>query len=195
MTKVEFFTALSNNLKDLPKIELREHINFYNEMIDDRMEEGLSEEEAVAMVGSVDDIAAQIRTDFVPVVKGSKREFKTWEIVFLVLGSPIWLSLLIAAAAVVFSLYIVIWALVVSLWAVFVSLICAGFTMVLSFIIGFIAGWNILNIVAVVGCGFVCIGLSIFMFFACKAITKGVVILSKNIALWIKKCFTKKEEL
>ena len=195
MTKVEFFTALSNNLKDLPKIELREHINFYNEMIDDRMEEGLSEEEAVAMVGSVDDIAAQIRSDFVPVAKGSKREFKTWEIVFLVLGSPIWLSLLIAAAAVVFSLYIVIWALVVSLWAVFVSLICAGFTLVLSFIIGFIAGWNILNIVAVVGCGFVCIGLSIFMFFACKAITKGVVILSKNIALWIKKCFTKKEEL
>ena len=195
MTKVEFFTALSNNLKDLPKIELREHINFYNEMIADRMEEGLSEEEAVAMIGSADDIAAQIRFDFVPVAKGNKREFKAWEIVFLVLGSPIWLSLLIAAAAVVFSLYIVIWALVVSLWAVFVSLICAGFTLVLSFIIGFIAGWNILNIVAVVGCGFVCIGLSIFMFFACKAITKGVVILSKNIALWIKKCFTKKEEL
>ena len=41
--------------------------------------------------------------------------------------------------------------------------------------------------------GIVCAGLSIFMFFGCKAVTKGILILTKKIALRIKSCFIRKE--
>ena len=52
MNKQEFLSRLRKQLKGLEDKE--ERITFYSEMIDDRMEEGLSEEEAVAAVGSLD---------------------------------------------------------------------------------------------------------------------------------------------
>ena len=60
MTKTEFVLELTSKLSLLPWEEVEDRISFYVEMIDDRMEDGLSEEEAVAAVGSVDEIAAQI---------------------------------------------------------------------------------------------------------------------------------------
>ena len=60
MNKQEFLTELKKALSPLSKADLEERLSFYSEMIDDRMEEGLSEEEAVAAIGSPDEIAAQI---------------------------------------------------------------------------------------------------------------------------------------
>ena len=106
-------------------------MTFYSEMLDDQMEEGLSEEEAVAAVGPVDEIVRQIIAD-TPLAKLAKermrprRQLKAWEIVLLVLGSPLWLSLGLAAIAVIFAFYVVLWSVSVSLWAVFASLaVCA----------------------------------------------------------------------
>ena len=51
-----------------------------------------------------------------------KKKMKVWEIVLLALGSPIWLTLLIAVFAVVFSIYVVLWSVIIVLWAVFAAL-------------------------------------------------------------------------
>ena len=48
MTKKEFLARLRRGLAQLPPEEREERLAFYSEMIDDRMEEGLSEQEAVA---------------------------------------------------------------------------------------------------------------------------------------------------
>ena len=53
MTKLQFLLALHDKLTGLPRDEVEERLNFYSEMIEDRMEDGLSEEEAVAAIGSV----------------------------------------------------------------------------------------------------------------------------------------------
>ena len=53
MTKIEFILSLSRALQGLPQSDVTERLEFYNEMIDDRIEDGLSEEEAVAAIGSV----------------------------------------------------------------------------------------------------------------------------------------------
>ena len=63
MTKQAFLSALRDGLSGLPQADLEERINFYSEMIDDRMEEGVPEEEAVAGLGSVDDVVSQILSD------------------------------------------------------------------------------------------------------------------------------------
>ena len=63
MTKMVFLLRLQAQLQGLPPQEVEERLHFYGEMIDDRMEEGVSEEEAVAAVGSVEEIVQQILAD------------------------------------------------------------------------------------------------------------------------------------
>ena len=190
MTKLQFLLSLHEMLKALPKDEREERLNFYSEMIEDRMEEGLSEEDAVAAVGTVDEIAAQITGDIPK--KAPKRQPKTWETVLLAVGSPIWFSLLIAALAVIFALYVSLWAVIISLWAIF-------FSMAACTVGGIIAGTvfscngHVPAGIAMFGAAAICAGLAIFSFFGCMAATNGTVLLTQKATLWLKNRFTKKE--
>ena len=121
MTKQEFLASLREGLRGLPPADIEERIAFYDEMIDDRMEEGLTEEEALAELGSVESVIAQItaETPLVKLVKEKvrrerKRSGKGLTTVLWALGSPIWVSLLLAAFAVVLSLLVTLWALAIS---------------------------------------------------------------------------------
>ena len=108
MNKQEFLDLLKDRLSGLPSGDVEERLSFWSEIIDDRMEEGLTESEAIAAVGSVEEISAQIISEFplsriVKEKAASGVRLRAWEIVLLCLGSPIWLSLLIAAFAIVIS--------------------------------------------------------------------------------------------
>ena len=48
MKKQEFITKLEEKLSRLPKKEVEERLNFYSEIIEDKIEDGLTEEQAVA---------------------------------------------------------------------------------------------------------------------------------------------------
>lgn len=197
MTKLEFIFALHDKLSGLPQEDAIEHLNFYTEMIEDRIEEGLSEDAAVAEVGNVDEIAAQILADMplsklvIEKIKPKKR-LKVWEIVLLTLGAPIWGSLLIAAFAVVFSLWVSLWSVVISFWAAFVSVAACAFGGVVGGLI-FVVSGNRLPGIAVFSGALVCAGLSVFFFYGCKAATIGAAWLTKKLALGIKKCFARRE--
>ena len=199
MTKLEFILSLSKKLSGAPEKEAEERIAFYVEAIEDRIEDGLSEEDAVADVGSVDDIATEILSE-IPLVKivtdkiKPKKKLRTWEIVLLAVGSPVWLPLLIAAIAVGLAIYASVWAIIVSLWAVFGSVIGCAVGGVTGALAIFITG-EITPALALFGAGIFLGGLSIFVFFGCKEATRGILKLTKWVALEIKKCFIKKEEL
>ena len=197
MNKQEFLLKLRAGIVGLPQEDIEERAAFYNEMIDDRLEEGFSEEEAVAEIGSVDEIVQQIiaETPLTKIVRENakpKRKLKTWETVLLAVGSPIWASLLIAAAAVVLSFYITLWALVISLWAVEFTFAVSAVGCVMLTVVLTVNG-NAMAGLATLGAGFVLAGLAIFLFFGCKAASKGVVLLAKKIVLWVKSIFMKKE--
>ena len=195
MTKLQFILSLHKKLSAYPKNEVEERLRFYSEMIEDRIEEGLSEEEAVAAAGSVEQIAAQIAADLSPAEPPKqKRHIKTWEILLLVLGSPVWLSLLLAALAVILSIYVSAGSILISLWAVFASLIgCAIGSTVLG--IGLVLSGIAIPGIAVIGAGIFSAGLAVFLFFGCKYLTKTFVVLTKNAGLWIKNRFLKKEDI
>lgn len=198
MTKISFILALHDKLSHLPQSEVEERLNFYSEMIEDRMEDGLSEEEAVLAVGNVDEIAEQIISDISSKKPQKdkalpKKKFKVWEIIFLALTSPVWISLLIAAFAVILSVYASVWAIIVSLWAVFISLIACTVAGAIAGI-GFIFSGYAPSGIAMISAGISLSGLSIFAFFGCKAATEGILLLTKKTALWIKNRFGKKEE-
>ena len=63
MNKSEFLNSLEEKLKELPKDEIRKTIDYYDEMIDDRIEDGMTEEEAVKSIGNSGDIALSILLD------------------------------------------------------------------------------------------------------------------------------------
>ena len=197
MDKQEFLTRLEQGLSGLPQEDISERLAFYGEMIDDRVEEGFSEEAAVAEIGPADAVIQQIvgETPIARLVKERvrpKRRMQAWEIILLILGSPIWLSLLVAAFAVVLSVYVVIWSVILSLWA-------ADLSLAVSVLGGAAAGvfllcrGDALPGIAALGAGIVLAGLSVFLFFGCRAATAGAAALTKKIALWVKTLILRKE--
>ncbi len=198
MNKQEFLCELQAALNGLPHDNIKESILFYSEMIDDRMDDGMSEEEAVADIGSVDEVASQIIAE-IPLLKIAKekikpkRKMKAWEIVLLCVGSPIWVSLLVAAVAVILSLYIALWSVIIALWAAFGALIGGTVGGIAGGILFIVTG-NIYSGVAMIGAGLVLAGLSIFAFFGCKAATRGIIVLTKKLALGLKGLFIRKEK-
>ena len=196
MNKHEFLAQLRNGLSGLPRKDIEERLTFYSEMIDDRMEEGYSEEESVEAVGTVDEIVEQIiaETPFTRIAKERikpKRELEKWEIALIVISFPIWFSLAIVAVAVVLSIYVLLLATFLLLWIVFATLVALS---VASVVTGSVVLFSEpLTGVAVYGIAFASAGLSIFMFFGCKVATKYILKLSKGLAVWIKNLFIKRE--
>ena len=185
MSKQEFIEKLRVKLSNLPQKEVDDRIAFYSEMIDDKIEDGILEEDAVKSIGDVDDIASQIITE-IPLSKIVKEKLKInrklefWEIALMILCAPILISVIVGLFVVIFSIYISLWSVVVSLWAGFVSL-CVG--AVYGILVGgalMIFGETFVNFV-IFSLGILAAGLAIFLYFGCKY--KKMLMLSLQTAL------------
>ena len=181
MNKFDFLTQLRAKLWSIPKEDTERSVEYYREMIDDRMEDGLSEEEAVAAIGDLDEIVKTILAETPPAEPQQqepkqKRKLSWWEITLLVLGSPVWAAMLIAAAAVIFSVWISLWAVVISLYAVTVALGASAIGCIVGsvFMIGRTA-----EIVVAWGAALVCAGLAILFCMLSNLAAKGMVALTK----------------
>ena len=193
MSKEEFLAAIRQRIAGLPQSDIDKSLDFYSEMIDDYLEDGLTMEQAIKAMGTVDEIASQIlmATPLPKLMKAKahpSRALRAWEIVLLVLGSPIWASLLLMVACVILSVYIVIWSVVVVLY-------CADLSFAISGLAGGVALMFIGNhfqAAFLLGTALICIGVSILLFFAFNKATKGIVALSKLIIMKIKSLFIKR---
>jgi len=211
MTKLKFLLELEKKLSGLPQQDIEEQLTFYCEMIEDRVEEGISEEDAVAQIGMVEDIAAQILSEHtvgapiygeemvtaeeLPAAEEKvKHTFKTWELVLLIAGSPIWFSLLIAILAIGFSLFAAFWSIVISLWAVFASLVACAVALPIAAVYFICTGYAYSGLV-VIATSLVCGGLGILFCYVCKCATKGMALVTKVAAISLIKCFRRKEEV
>lgn len=199
MSKQEFLIQLKNGLSGLPKSDIEEQLDFYSEMIDDRIEEGLSEEDAVSEIGNIDEIIQVVLAD-IPLSKlvkekiKPKRKLRVWEILLIALGFPVWFPLLLAIFVIVLSLYISLVSILISFWAVDVSLFACSIGGIVSGGVFVITG-NTYAGVGMFGVALFLIGASLYAFFGCKYATKGIVILTKKIGLYIKGLFINKGEV
>lgn len=198
MRKQDFIKELRLNLSFLPKEEIDDRISFYSELIDDKIEEGVKEEDAIKSIGSIDEIINQI-IDEMPLSKIAKdkikpkRKLSGLEITLIIVGSPIWLSILLSLIAVLFSLYIIGWSIVISIWAILISLIAV---LVAGIVLTIISLFSNIYIVALsyLGATLVILGLTILMHYVCKIITRLYIKLTKLIVLSIKKKMLKRGE-
>lgn len=196
MTKKEFLSELRSKLQGLPPEDIDERVSFYEEMINDRMDEGKTEEEAVAEIGSVEDVVREIAKD-TPLVKLVKekmkprRRIKAWEIVLIVLGFPLWFPLLITALVLIMVFWILVWVLVIVTYTVEIALSAASVAGVVAFMAYFLNGE--MNYTAI-GASIMCAGAAILFVFACIGATKGSIALTKGIITGIKMLFIGKKK-
>ena len=197
MNKYEFLGRLRERLAGLPPKDIDASLDYYSELIADRIEDGMSEEEAVAAMGTIDEIVAQILED-TPLPKlvkekvRPKRPLRTWEILLIVLGFPLWLPLLAAFASVIFSVLVAIGSVIISVFAVAVSVGACTLGFLIASPICFISAKYALGTI-LIGAALICAGLCILLFIGAKYAAKGILWLCRKSIYAIKSCFVKKE--
>ena len=198
MTKEQFLYALRMRLSQLPEPEIQKSLSYYDEMISDLMDDGMTEYEAVDHIGDVGEVAEQILSEqpLSTLIKTKVKPRRGWTplaIVIAVIGSPIWLSILIALCAIGISLYVTMIAIAISVFAVVISLVVAGIGMIIAAFLSF--AHSVGGMLALIGGGIAVIGLGVLAFIAAKYIVKGLVLLTKSIGRWVKSLFIKREEV
>ena len=130
MSKADFLRLLERALAQLSEEERQKNLEYYSELLDDMMEEGMTEAEATAKLGSPSQIAQSILQEM-PLSKLVSTRMKPrsgWTplaIVLAVVGSPVWVPLLLAGVTIVLALVVSIWALGFAAIAVVIGLAVA----------------------------------------------------------------------
>ena len=171
MNKQEFLEALAAQLASLTEEDREQSLAFYAEMIDDCVESGASEEEVIALLDPVEVIAGEILQS-VPMRRRRPRKLRGWEIALLILGAPLWLPLLLAAAIVSLALMIVLWSLIMALWATAAGFVVSAPASIIAAGIALFR-WNLLRSTVCVGTGFVTAGLAVLLLLAAWRATHG----------------------
>ncbi|HCW24779.1 MAG TPA: hypothetical protein DGE19_01805 [Coprococcus sp.] len=197
MNKQEYLEAIRSRISAMPADDVNRFMDYYSEMIDDRVEDGLSEEEAVADMGSPEAAVEQILEEM-PLTKlvkekiKPKHELKAWEVILIVLGSPVWIPLLITAAVLLLTLWIVAFALLISFYAVVLSFVVAGIGGLICAIPLFIAN-SPYTAVLMLGAALIGIGIAILFVVSVKPVTVGIFKVCKASVNGIKRMFVKEK--
>ena len=194
MTKEVFLNSLREKLVGLPPEDIEERIAFYSEMIDDRIDEGKSEEGAVADIGTIDEVVESIaqETPLSKLVKHKikpKRSLKAWEIVLLILGFPLWFPLCLVGLVLLLVALLLLWIFVLVVYVIDFSLAVGSFG---SLIVFFAYLFNGTFYLLPLGASILCAGAGVLMVFPCIYITKGTIKVHKSLFTKIKTSFIKK---
>lgn len=138
MTKQEFIERLKNELKNESYETVCQTLTYYEEMIDDLVEDGIDEKEAVSKLGSMNEILANINGQEVIEIKKMKKSTSITISVLLILGFPLWGALAAAAAMLLLSMFLVIWCVP------FVTVV-VGISGFIGFTIGLIGSFILLT--------------------------------------------------
>jgi uncharacterized membrane protein len=191
MNRSEFLWALNNALAGLPQSEIKRAAEYYDELITEAMEEGKTEEEACAGLGSPGDIAGRVRAELAFIRAEQKPSPGSVKAVLWVLlglfALPIGLPLGIAALSVLFGLIVTVFALIFAVCATVFALGVSGLACIAAGVAVIIGGAPLFG-VALIGAAFVIIGLSILGCIAavavCRLMIRGLVKGCRAIYTW-----------
>ena len=186
MTRDEFLGRLGELLACLPAEQVEETKAFYAEAIADRMEDGMSEEEAVAAMGTPGEVAEATLDDLPAVPRAiarTRRRSTALLWVLTIVGSPVWVPLLVAFAAVAVTVYICIWVLALCVWIIAGALGSAGIAELLFAACGITIG-HFPYVLASAGMGLAFLGGALLVGAGAWEASKQIARLS---ALWARK--------
>lgn len=198
MNKSEFLNLLSIKLDGLPQSEIKKTIDYYDEIICDRVEDGMTEEEAVNAVGNIEDVVQTvmyeqplqnlIKASVTNKTGGSGKKI-LW-IVLLFLGSPIWLSLAVALLSVMLSVYIVVWVMTGVVYVLAASFALSAVTSIIAGAVSFTM-YPASTAICIIGMGLTCASFALLTGVSCRPVTKFSIYLSKLGVHAVKSVFIK----
>lgn len=177
MTKEVFLRELERGLHQLPADEINRRKAYYEELLADMMEDGISEEDAVAKLGDLSEIINEILRDtpLPTLVKTRLHPKHGWTVAAItiaILGSPIWVSLLFALIVTVGAMILAFFSVILALFLTVIALALAG-VMVIIHGFGLFAA-NIGLAVFSIGTGLIMLGLVCLSFLAAKYASIGL---------------------
>ncbi len=189
MNKLQFLDELEKQLSKLPDTERKKSLGYYAEMIDDRIEDGMSEEEAVLALGNIDEIVKIILLDtsFPSLIKAKikhKPDSQIYHNLFIILGFPLWFPILVSLLLLTFSVYILIGVCIITLWSAVISLILGGLFAAVVSCYQFPS--NLASGLFLFGGSIFCIGLGVSAFFGTKFLSKKLVQSTGSFTYFIK---------
>lgn len=196
MNKEEFLTTLRSELEKKSVSNIDNMIEYYDEMICDRIEDGMSEEDAINSMDSISTIVNEAVLDkTIPTlmkekVSKSHKEAKEnghsalW-IVLAIVGFPIWLPLLIIFATVILVLFILLWVLVLTC---FIVLIAFGLSAIACLAFPFFA-FSFPSFTLCIGFALVLGGLTVLLWKPICALAKALVRLIGDFLKSVKRLF------
>lgn len=185
MTREEFCQGLQNELNGLPQREIDQTVHYYTEIIADRMEEGMTEEQAVAVMEPMHVIARRVKADLRPNTP-PRRKAGGWQIALIILGFPLWLPLLAVGAALTVTAFALVWVLVLCLWAVCLALFVWGVGVIFSLLL---AGGGGTSVLSQIGAGMAAMGLSIFVFYGARSAMQPALGMTERMVGLVRKRF------
>lgn len=184
--RIEFIKELSNQLSYVMKPnEVRELVDYYDEMILDLMEEGMSEEEAVNKLDSPEKIRESIKGTPLEINLPISKKFSPYLVALLVLGFPLWGSLALALLLLVLSVYIVIWCLPFATGAIGFAGVVGGIVSAILSPLALMDGFHIG--VTQLGLGLLLFGIGLITTLFTISISKKFITYSQNLTSYLKK--------
>ena len=145
-TKEIWLKVFEEELSKLPKADRQKAIEFYREMIEDKIEGGMTEEEVVKSLGNPFDVADKILKDNgikCKTVDAKEKEYVLVEKVKAKKGMPIWLAFIlgIVVVPVAFSLFAGWFSVLITFWATFVAMIASSVGCIIAIFASLIMGF------------------------------------------------------
>ena len=191
MTKTTFIDTLRGLLQSLNEDECNKFISYYEEIIEDYKESGLTEEEVIKKIGTPQSIADNILSEQDSIdIKVPSFSSKILNAILLILGFPLWGSLLLALVLLILSVYIIIWCIPFTTGASSIAFFVAALISIIGspFMMADVLTVGIVQL----GLGVSSVGLSILLGCITIYLSKKLVVITKKLTFKIFKSFNKK---
>ncbi len=200
MNKEQYISKIREGIASLPETDIESSLQYYSEMIDDRIEDGMTEEEAVSEMVSVEEAVAQILRDkpvTEPQQNNGHKGFRWFRsnltrnkrllFVFLVLSLPF----LVTVAG---SLLVFVISVTASLYGASIGVFVGGLACVVKAVALAIVESATAEALLYFGVGLAFLGISVLIFIAAHYLAKLIKFLWKKLVELIKGIFSKKGE-
>ena len=197
MTRDEWLAQLCDKLRNqgVSKKDVQEAREFYAEALDDCIEDGMTEAEAVAHLGDVRDACASVVESLPPARRAvagvrQSRERTILVIVLLILGAVAWVPLAAGLALLAVAVYAMIWCVIAAVWVVDVTLLLMGGVGIAALVEGLTAGVSLTGIYSC-GVGLLLCGVGIALMPVMAMCSGQLARLTGKYARWLKHFFVR----
>lgn len=191
MNKKEYLDSIRSKLTGLPEKDINSAIEYYEEAIEDRIEDGLTEEQAINAVGTPEEIAEKILMDssipkLITAKAKPKRTLKGWEIALIIIGAPLWI--IVGAWLLIMFLWVIL-----LLFSLILTIICCVLGVILGSLMGIAAAIAQLftgggaSSLGLLGMCIMALGIGMLLVVPVKAAVTGLWELIAKFIRWVKR--------